>query len=546
MSRTPRPASLALAAALLLQLLAGAHYISRTMLDDRAGQTFVLWDDAMISMRFARNLAEGNGLVWNPGEEPVQGFTNLGVTLAMGALHLLPTPPERVAGIVQALALLALMATELLAARIVRDVTRNAWAGAAVAWALVLCAPHQIYALQGADTGFVALLLVAAHAQLIRGWLRTHRWPAAGFVPLLAAAALRPDASLFVVCAAAIVALFPDARGRGRAVPPLLGLAIVWAGLVGLGLAYYGDPLPNTYYLKAVGSPRSLMLASGLEQLGSAALGWAPALALCAAAFAPAPRAASHAAQQGQDRPVLLLLASTLAATAAYHVWVGGDWSREVGSRYLVQVVPSLIVLATVGAVRVGEQISERLGERITPNTTSAGTAVATGLALVAGACASSTTAAREWFIPSTPTLYHAENQGNLARARYLERATRSDARIAVHWAGIGPYFANRESIDVLGRSDRHIAHMQVDRFVAGHSKWDWDYVLEVQKPDLIDFDSRDLRNHPLFRRDYLVLRLGPQTHLFVHRDSLDKLLDPTVQIEPLETVFGSGETTSR
>src|SRR4051812_33138351 len=35
-----------------------------------------LFDDAMISMRYARNLAHGHGLVWNVGESPIEGFSN--------------------------------------------------------------------------------------------------------------------------------------------------------------------------------------------------------------------------------------------------------------------------------------------------------------------------------------------------------------------------------------------------------------------------------------------------------------------------------------
>ena len=50
---------------------------------------YCLNDDAMISMRFADNLAAGHGLVWNPGEY-VQGYTNLGWTLwmALSLIHI--------------------------------------------------------------------------------------------------------------------------------------------------------------------------------------------------------------------------------------------------------------------------------------------------------------------------------------------------------------------------------------------------------------------------------------------------------------------------
>src|SRR5215203_1855927 len=53
-----------------------------------------LVDDAMISMRYARNLAEGSGPVWNVGER-VEGYTNLLWTLFMALVHLAPLPDSK-------------------------------------------------------------------------------------------------------------------------------------------------------------------------------------------------------------------------------------------------------------------------------------------------------------------------------------------------------------------------------------------------------------------------------------------------------------------
>jgi hypothetical protein len=50
----------------------------------------------MISMRYAQHLAQGHGLVWNIGEAPVEGFTNLGWTLYMAFLHLFPIPASKI------------------------------------------------------------------------------------------------------------------------------------------------------------------------------------------------------------------------------------------------------------------------------------------------------------------------------------------------------------------------------------------------------------------------------------------------------------------
>lgn len=43
------------------------------------------WDDAYITFRFARHVAEGKGLIWNIGGEPVEGFTSLLHVLLLAA-----------------------------------------------------------------------------------------------------------------------------------------------------------------------------------------------------------------------------------------------------------------------------------------------------------------------------------------------------------------------------------------------------------------------------------------------------------------------------
>ena len=45
----------------------------------------------MISMRYARNLVDGLGLVWNAGDR-VEGYTNLGWVFVMAAVHAVGVP----------------------------------------------------------------------------------------------------------------------------------------------------------------------------------------------------------------------------------------------------------------------------------------------------------------------------------------------------------------------------------------------------------------------------------------------------------------------
>ena len=70
-------------------------FIFRTAFDVHGQRFFTLVDDAMVSMRYARNLAQGNGLVWNLGQPPVEGFTNLGWVLLMALVQLVPVVRRR-------------------------------------------------------------------------------------------------------------------------------------------------------------------------------------------------------------------------------------------------------------------------------------------------------------------------------------------------------------------------------------------------------------------------------------------------------------------
>ena len=87
-----------------LFLAYAGFFIYRTSFTVAGERYFSLFDDGMISMRYARHLAHGSGLVWNPGGQRVEGFTNPLWTLYMAAIHLLPVPLSKTSLLVQATA----------------------------------------------------------------------------------------------------------------------------------------------------------------------------------------------------------------------------------------------------------------------------------------------------------------------------------------------------------------------------------------------------------------------------------------------------------
>jgi hypothetical protein len=85
----------------VLYLIYAAVYIEKTSFTVGKQTYYALFDDAMISMRYAKNLAHGAGLVWNPNGERVEGFTNPLWVLLMSFFHLFPIPSSKISLFIQ-------------------------------------------------------------------------------------------------------------------------------------------------------------------------------------------------------------------------------------------------------------------------------------------------------------------------------------------------------------------------------------------------------------------------------------------------------------
>ena len=475
-------------AILLPCLVWGLAYVYRTSFEIDGARVFCLWDDAMISMRYAANLAAGAGLVWNPGETPVQGFSNPGVTLLMAALHLLPLRPEHVSLAFQMLSLAALTATLAMSMQLALRSSGDPFEAAVAAPAVAICAPISVWALQGGDTPWIGCWLLVAVLWQERASRRGEPWPPGLFAWLGAGALLRLDALAYAgvfLLLAACSRRRPSLRGGLLRAALCAVFALVWMAFSWL---YYGDPLPNTYYLKLTGNPRASAMREGLLQI-AAWWGILPGVALACIGLARA--------SAGETARLCLLLP---AVGFAYHVAVGGDWMSAYGSRFAVPALPLLLVLAARGGAVVGRGA---FGSRHP----AAARALGAALTLAAAWIGSPGHALREWTDLSTPPMLRDQNRYNARVGLYLREHASPDLSLAVVWGGATPYFSQRRALDALGKSDRHIARLSAVElagrsFEPGHAKWDWSYVLQ-REPDVILDANRGLEQRRDFRRDY-------------------------------------------
>ena len=221
-------------------------------------EAWFLTDDAFISFRYARNLLEGHGLVFNPGEY-VEGYSNFLWILELAALWgVFGLRPEQTAPWLSVVCTVGTLAAMLWwTARLPGMPQRRL-----VGWmALGLVCSSATFAewssAGGLETRQFTLFLVLAVVGLTL--YPEHRRALLGVSLSLAAAALtRPEGPLFAACCFGwYVGQRRVDTGTWRrdwqSVAWLVGPFVVLVGAHYLfRYVYYGEWLPNTYYAKYV------------------------------------------------------------------------------------------------------------------------------------------------------------------------------------------------------------------------------------------------------------------------------------------------------
>ena len=249
------------------------------------------FEDQLIVLRYARNLAEGNGLVYNAGER-VMGFTTPLFTVLSSVFVLFGG--DQAAAWQNGFGLLCMLATAALAAKLL--VRLGAGPAAPLAVALVTFNPAVAYnyLYVGMEIHLFALLFMLA--------LDLHlsdRTTAAAVTSALLFLT-RPEGALL---AAFLIAhgWLRDRKPPVRQAAAALGVALPW--LV-LAVAYYGDVLPRT-----LGAKEGESIVSAWRYLGLVREVYADAGSSLLAAYSPS-------LAQSTAGPLLLLGLLVVGATA--------------------------------------------------------------------------------------------------------------------------------------------------------------------------------------------------------------------------------------
>jgi arabinofuranosyltransferase len=414
-------------------------------------------DDAYITLRYARNLAEHGQLTWNVGEPGVEGYTGVFLPVALAAAMRLGLPALVVA---RGLGIVSLLVSGPLVYATLRTLGVRAWLAGLGALGL-LCAPMlHLHALGGLETVlFVAAvsLSLALFARALRPEGRFRDAPLC--LALLLAALVRPEG---VVLAAAALAALGAMRARtgtrtGVEFALLVGGLVVIPGLAYMAWRYgaYGQWLPNSFHAKALGG--------GLDSDSARALGLFLARygALATLAVLAAQLTAARSSIQrlgggpwGPDaaRGSILAGVGVLFLAALALVYLGCHLAMNVGHRFFAPFLPVLAVLACLGCESGLRSVADD-GARAARRTVAV---LAVLLSLAQGLVFALEARDHRSFAADYDRLIREVHVP--AGERVAELCDPGEWLVVVADAGAIPYVADRPTIDLGMINDPHLA----------------------------------------------------------------------------------------
>lgn len=425
----------------------GLHFLRGYTHPDQSGHAWGS-DDAFITYRYAQNLVNGHGLVFNPNEA-VEGYSNLLYTLLSAAVLLLVSSNTLylVMTIFNALfhVLTILIFFDYLRQQV--HISIALWISALLSFAPLLW----VWAASGLETSLM-LLLQLNWFILLEKKLQQSQSPRLAWMIFLIALTILLRVDGFVTVAIVIIILLLHKHYRLAVILLVLSATILGTHLV-WRYETYGLWLSNTYYAKVSGTLFQRFNAALLQFLRLTvqdAFLLYPALLLLGLRLPVSWRTAS---------PRIFSVPLWYGAGfLGYWFLIGGDVFRE---RFLIILIP----LGLLELARRVEQRSFSRGWRL--------------------ACAALLLLQLSPFLTDARFDYRFAKYDRWIELGQFLGKNYPHTTLAIDAAGKTPFFSGLYTIDMLGLNDSYLAQLPATQFVVGHNKFDPDYILNHQ-PDWI------------------------------------------------------------
>lgn len=436
---------------------------------------YTLVDDAMISLRYAENLAFNGGLFWNNSEDFTQGYTNLGWTLYMSALFLLLGDQHLVVEVLIFTGGVLVFLNAVFLYLTVYELSSDKVVSPVVAFSAALFFfPFVFWSLRGMETGAVlALISMSLYFCIKSITMANFKYLVLFGVVSALAIIVRLDS----VLAVSMLCFYLVYKSKFK-VNSFVASSIpffAFAGVLVFQRVYHGDFLPNTYYLKNVGVETGERIEVGLKVFNLYALSdIAVPLLIISIGVILVGRVPKHA----------ITLMFIFCLQVLYSIYNGGDYAEPIdykqvdGANRFISV--GMIFLFVCACLVLGDIISKFKQGHFSSFKLFFLTTV---FSIVMVAPASYFT----WLEALEDIPLNSWDKHRALTGLTLNEVVDEPTTVASHAAGQIPFYSKAISVDLLGKSDSVISRSEPKiPFRPGHNKWDYDYSIGHLNPDVI------------------------------------------------------------
>ena len=419
-------------------------------------------DDAYIAFTYAKNFNNEKGLVFHAGER-VEGYTNfLWLIFLAPWMKWLPTVDVSTIAIFwgACFSVAVLILTYLLG----YQERKHHWTNLVAPLLLSLDNTFHYWSVSGLENAMQTALVLLAFLFLFGNRKRSALFSGIAFA---IATMTRPDSGVFwAVAIAALLLRALRPGGTGFSLKDLLqlsgGFLLILVPYGAWKIYYYGDLLPNTFYLHT--GDRGVRIAKGSAYLFRF---------LENRFYLPLLGALALLAGYSFRRAVLLL---SVLGFCFYTVWIGGDFFP--GSRFYYVILPLIYLLMQDAAAWIAQSGGLK-------------TAVSSAAAcLLAGALIFTGSYGPRGEYQDFVLTWARDDLQRIQLAKDFSRVAKEGDSILSGPVGQIAYYSGMKVLDYWGVTDPHIARSTaatISENVPGHERTDLEYLLN-QKPVYIIF----------------------------------------------------------
>ena len=461
----------------------------------------VVAEDAFISFRYAKNLVNGFGLVWNIGDQPIEGYTNF-LWIMLCSIGLLLN--LELTNYAQLLGILSGIITLIYVYKIGKNVLHYKTEFALIpCLILAVSGPFATWASSGMETNLFTLFIVGSIYYELNFWLNHKRNSLIFlFLFLLLATLTRPEGLiffliLFVFHLVKIKKEKTSVQFKQSILAAFIFFIIPFLVYSSWRFAYFGYLLPNTYYAKTGGG--IFQWLRGLAYLFYFCLHFLlPAIPLLTIlvwisfdkiklkVFAQEFR---RLISNDERTYVIFIILFLCLFYSVYIIYVGGDYMAMY--RFFVPILPLIYLLITECFRIIFNQASSNSKRNFS---------LILLIVFFLGTIIQSTPL--DHYIFARPIRQHGQYQGVLIERWHSNRLTTigkffnnykksSDESIATDAIGAISYYSGLKVYDYHGLVDPYIAHLETENLgkgYPGHEKQDFSYTLS-KRPTFLMFN---------------------------------------------------------